>query len=277
LTNKNQNAVMVLERQETRVKKGIVGKLIKSMLIALTMALVSAVVFVCIFGWAQAFFRVSETQSSIVDAGSKALVQSEPERLVPLPEIAQQAVFVTEEDGTLCGCFYTKLDCLEERMEFYMVPLDTRLYLSTELYQELVTKNAKLAQVNTLEELYCCFAVEEAAGCAVKAVDEAVGVQSDYYTVMPKRCYDKIIKEEAETYAYAGFLQDTLQEQVVTAGSMKAYLAGLWEQCECSVSMESRLYYLETYEGLTNLRVSCGLIAGERHNNGYVPAGRGLR
>ena len=276
MTNKNQNAVMVLERQETRVKKGISGKLIKSVLIAFALALVATVVFGCSFGAMQTFFGISEMPGLVAGIGNNELLQPEAECLVPLPEIAQQAVFVTEEDGTLCGCFYTKLDCLEERMEFYMVPLDTRLYLSTELYQELVTKNAKLAQVNTLAELYRCFTAEEAAGCAVKAVDEAVGVQSDYYTVMPKECYDKIIKEEAERYTYAGFLQDTLQEQVITEGSMKAYLTRLWEQCECSVSMESRLYYLETYEGLTNLRVSCTRIAGEQHNNGYVPAGRGL-
>ncbi len=258
------------------VKKKFGNKLIKCMLIALTLALVSSVTFACSFRWIQNRFGILGEQVSGASAGNKAPLQPEQERLIPLPEIAQQAVFVTEEDGTLCRCFYTKLNCLEKRMEFYMVPLDTRLYLSTELYQELVKKNAKLAQVNTLGELYRCFSAEEAAGCAVKAVDEAVGVQSDYYTVMPKQCYDKIIKEEAENYTYAGFLQDTLQEQVVTEGSMKAYLTALWEQCECSVSMESRLYYLETYEGLTNLRVSCTRIAGEQHNNGYVPAGRGL-
>lgn len=259
------------------MKKGFFNKLIKSMLIALTMALVSGVAFVGCFRWVQDNFGLSEEEITVGNAGREEPVQSAAGRLQPLPELALQIVFVTEEDGTLCGCFYAMLDCIKGKMDFYMVPLDTRLLLSTELYRELVTKNTRLAQVNTLEGLYRCFAAEEAAECTVKALDEAVGVRTDYYSVMPKACYDRIIKAEAHTYAYAEFLQDDLREQVMAAGSMKAYLTGLWEQCECSVSAASRLYYLETYEGLTNLRVSCRLVAGEQHNNGYVVTGSGLR
>jgi len=247
------------------------------MLIALTLVLVSGVSFLCSFRWIQKSFGVSEAYVPVVNAGNKVHVQEDAESVLPLPELVMQTVFVTEEDGTLCECFYTMLDCMSGRMEFYVVPTDTRLQLSTGLYRELVTKNTRLAQVTTLEGLYRCFAAEEAAECTVKALDEAVGVSADYYTVMPKFCYDRILKEDAHTYAYADFLQTNLPEQVMAAGSMKAYLTGLWEQCESNVPAESKLYYLETYEGLTNLRVSCRLIAGERHNNGYVPAGNGLR
>ena len=257
------------------MRKGFANKLIKSILIAMTLALVTGVVFIGSFRWIRKCFAVSE--KPVVGIGNTGQQPTETERTVPLPELALQAVFVTEEDGTLCGCFYTMLDCVEGKMDFFMLPLDTRLHLSTELYRELVTKNTRLAQVNTLAGMYRCFETEEAAACTVKALDEATGVRADYFTVMPKECYDKIIKEEAHSYAYDAFLQENLQEQVKSEGSMKAYLTKLWEQCECSVSVESRLYYLETYEGLTNLRVSCTLAAGEQHNNGYVLTGAGLR
>ena len=108
-------------------------------------------------------------------------------------------------------------------------------------------------------------------------LDEAVGVSNDYYTVMPQNSCERILKAAAHTYAYDDFLQEDLQTQVIEAGSMKAYLAGLWEQCESSVSIGSKLYYLESYEGLTNLSVTCRRIAGEQHNNGYVLKGDGLR
>ena len=140
-----------------------------------------------------------------------------------------------------------------------------------------MTKNAQLAQVNTLEGLYRSFPSDDAPECAARALSEAVGVSEDYYTVMPKQCCDVIIKENAYTYAYDGFLQENLQEQIIASGSMKAYLTALWEQCESNVSAASRLYYLETYEGLTNRNVSCKMVAGERHNNGYQPLGNGLQ
>lgn len=258
------------------MKKGFAGKLIKAILIAVTLALVTGVMFVCSLHGIQNWFGISEKQSPVL-SNRIEVQQTEEERPVLLPELAIQAVFVTDEDGTLCGCFYTLLDCMEGTLEFYTVPLDTRLNLSTELYRELVTKNTKLAQVNTLEGVYRCFDTAEAAECTVKALDEAVGVKTDFYSVMPKSCYDSIMKEDAHAYAYDAFLQENMEEQVKAAGSMKAYLTGLWEQCECSVSVESRLYYLETYEGLTNLRVSCRQAAGEQHNNGYVLEGTGLR
>ena len=264
-------------KAERGMKKGFGNKLITTILIAVTLALATGVTFICSFRWLQKSFGISEIQVPVANAGNSVQQQTGEAYPAFLPDAAVQVVFVTEEDGTLYRCFYTGLDCIRGRLEFYVVPLDTRLNLSTELYRELVTKNTRLAQVNTLEGLYRCFAAEEAGECTVKALDEAVGVRADYYSVMPKSWHDRIMKENAHTYAYDAFLQDDLREQVKEAGSMKAYLTGLWEQCECSLSVESRLYYLETYEGLTNLRVSCSLIAGEQHNNGYVLEGNGLR
>jgi len=256
------------------MKKGFLGKLIRGMLVSLVLAGLFGVVLVC--GMKCVRGRFSLREYNTVQAGN-LLHQVNTEGVKPMPDIAVQTVFVEGEDGTLCSCFYTMLDCIEERLDFYMVPTDTRLQLSAELYQELVTKNTKLAQVNTLEGLYRCFDEADAAGCAVKALEEAVGVTADYVTVMPQSCYEGLIKEEAHTYAYDGFLREELQENVIASGSMKAYLTNIWEQCESSVSPECKLYYLETYEGLTNLSVSCRMIAGERHNSGYVLKGSGLR
>lgn len=246
-------------------------------MIALLLAIVSGIVLLCSLRWLQSRFGISKQQETMGNIGDEESRQVGTQYLKPLPDMALQAVFVTAEDGTLCECYYTELDCREQSMTLYMVPMDTRLQLSTELYHELSMKNAKLAQINTLAALYRSFTAEDAPECVVKALDEALGVRTDFYLVMPKVCYDRIVKADAHTYAYAEFLQEDLQTQIMAAGSMKAYLTGLWEQCKSSASVESRMYYLETYEGLTNLRISCRLVAGERHNNGYVPRGTGLR
>lgn len=249
------------------------------MRIALFLTGLFCVVLVCGLTWIGRRF-VPETEAFISGtnaADSERTGMSEPVQEVLLPDIAVQIVFVIDEEGNLDRCFYTRLNCLQGRMDFYMVPTDIRLQLSIQLYQDLVTKNAQLAQVNTLEGLYRSFPSDDAPECAARALSEAVGVSEDYYTVMPKQCCDVIIKENAHTYAYDGFLQENLQEQIIASGSMKAYLTALWEQCESNVSAASRLYYLETYEGLTNRNVSCKMVAGERHNNGYQPLGNGLQ
>lgn len=259
------------------MKKGIFKRLISGMLAALTLAALFCVVLLTGIKGFGTLFVVRADREVLQTNGNDALVQAGADKVKPMPDVAIQAVFVTNEEGGLCRCFYTLLDCQTETLEFYMIPLDTRLQLSIALYQELVTKDAKLAQVNTLEGLYRCFPATEAAACTVKALDEAIGVHADYYTVMPENSCGHILKAEAHTYAYDDFLQDDLQARVVAAGSMKAYLTDLWEQCESDISIESRLYYLETYEGLTNLSVRCKKVAGERHNNGYVLKGNGLR
>ena len=257
------------------MKQKTAGKLIRSMVIALMLVVVCLSILIGGTKWINKVFGIERTDETAGDEPVLEFVTGESVR--PLPEVAIQALFVTDEDGELTRCYFTVLDCLEEKLEFYVVPLDTRLQLSTELYQALVTKNTRLAQVNTLQGLYRCFTPDEAAEYTVKVLDEAVGVKTDYYTVMPEKCCELILKENAEDYAYGTFFKDDLQAQVTEAGSMKAYLTGIWEQCICSVSVESKLYYLETYEGLTNLRVSCRTVAGEQHNNGYVPEGSGLR
>lgn len=257
------------------MKKGSARKLIRSMILALLMAIVFFAVLICGTRWINKRFGIDRNREVMGQMESPMQNLAEG-NVQPLPEVAIQAVFVTDEEGELTRCFYTRLDCLEGELEFYIVPLDTRLQLSTLLYQELVTKNTQLAQVNTLQSLYHCFTPEDAAGCTVKALDEAVGVKTDYVTVMPERCCELILKDDAASYAYDAFLRENLQAQVMEAGSMKAYLTGIWEQCKCSASVESKLYYLETYEGLTNLSVSCRTVAGEQHNNGYVPEGNGL-
>ncbi len=259
------------------MKKGFFKRLISGMMISLTLATLFCVVLLGGIKGLGALFVVRPDNEAFQPTVNNTLIQIGTDKAKPMPDVAIQAVFVTDEEGKLCRCFYTLLDCQTETLEFYMVPLDTRLQLSTALYQELVTKNAKLAQINTLEGLYRCFPAAEAADCAVKALDEAIGVCADYYTVMPQNGCDSILKADAHTYAYDDFLQDDLQAQIIEAGSMKAYLTDLWEQCESSVSIESRLYYLESYEGLTNLSVRCRRIAGEQHNNGYVLKGNGLR
>lgn len=267
------------------MKKTFLGKLIRGMLIAVLMAVLFCVVLAYGLRWTRHKFTLQVTGDSMTspDMSGRPVLDSDMVKQegqmhpVPLPDIAVQLVFVTDEAGALDRCFYTMIDCLQGRLDFYMVPNDSRLQLSAQLYQELVTKNAQLAQINTLESLYRSFVAEDAPECAMRALEEAIGIKADYYTVMPKQCCDAVLKENAGQYSYDGFLQDNLQEQVVTAGSMKAYLTALWEQCECSVSVNSRMFYLETYEGLTNLKVSCQLVAGERHNNGYLPAGTGLR
>ena len=250
-------------------------KLIRSVLTALILSGVFGATLVFGMKVLRERFVLQET-GTVMQAIGSFPVQDLEERVKVMPDVAVQAVFVTGEDGELYSCFYTLLDCMEKSLEFYMIPSDCRLQLSSGLYQELVTKNTKVAQVNTLEGLYRSFDKAEAAGCTVQALEEAIGITADYITIMPKTCYDRLMKEDPYTYAYDGFLQDDLKETVMASGSMKAYLTGIWEECESSVALESKLYYLETYEGLTNLTVSCRMIAGEKHNNGYVLDG-GLR
>ena len=255
--------------QPDKMGSSFFGKLMRSVLAALLLSGIFCVVLVIGTKLVKERFLLQEAGGVMQPVG-KLPVQQSDSRTRVMPDVAIQAVFVTGEDGVLCNCFYTVLDCMENRIEFYMVPTDTRLQLSAGLYQELVTKNTKLAQVNTLEGLYRCFDKKDAAECAVKALGEAVGVTADYITIMPEICYDNLMKDNAHTYVYDDFLRENLRESVKASGGMKAYLTSIWEQCESSVTPESKLYYLETYEGLTNLSVSCRMIAGERHNNGYV-------
>ena len=192
------------------MRTGFFTKLIKSIVFALLFAAAFGIVLVCSLRWLQGRFGQLEERETMGGIAGTETGQTGEMQLQFLPDVALQIVFVTAEDGTLCGCFYTELDCIEQFLTFYVVPIDTRLQLSTGLYHELSMKNAKLAQINTLEALFRSFSLSEAPGCVVKALDEAFGVSADYYTVMPKDCYDMVMKEKAHSYEYDEFLQEDL-------------------------------------------------------------------
>ena len=172
LTNRIQNDVIGKEDlrnggNRQRMNAGFFKRLISGMMVAMTLAALFCVVLLGGIKGLSNLFVVSGDRAVSQPERNNTLTQVGTNVSKEMPDVAIQAVFVTDEEGRLCRCFYTLLDCQIEKMEFYMVPLDTRLQMSAELYQELVTKNAKLAQVNTLEGLYRCFPATEAAACTI--------------------------------------------------------------------------------------------------------------
>ncbi len=186
-------------------------------------------------------------------------------------ENAVQIVFVTgEASGTLNHVFLTVIDCKKVSLRFMEIPSDTRLTLSTALYQKMILVNASVPQITSLSSLYGYFESARAYDMVLEALEEILPVRPDYYTIMPEQVYLQFINESMKSSTYTDFLREDLMEQVRKSGGMKAYLCSIWEQCESDLSVSEKMFYLETYEGLSNRSISYCIIPGESHNNGYI-------
>ncbi len=186
-----------------------------------------------------------------------------------MKDVAAWSLFVIDKYDNLTGVYIAELDCLNGKWRLSALPLDTRLNISVNLYKELIKENVATPQLCSLLELYKCFDKTVAVDYTEKAVNELLPFKPDYRLVMPEEVFLEIFRENPEKYAYSYFLRDGLEEKIRQSGSMQGFMKEILEQCTCSISLKKHLYYLETFEGLSNLDVSCRLIPGSRHNYGY--------
>lgn len=193
---------------------------------------------------------------------------AESDRINP-KEVATELIFVKNGDE-LAGIYLAEIDCINVRWRLTVIPLDTRLTLSTELYKECVKSNVSAPQITTAGELYKFFSEARATEILQLAMGEVLPFKPDYVLNMPNEVFAGIFRENPEKYSYAYFLADGFSGQITEAGGMKKYMTNVLSQCTGTLTLKQQLFYLETFEDLTNLRVSCRLIPGERHNNGYV-------
>lgn len=218
------------------------------------------------------FFVVVKTLSkwsdSLVKSDSLRSGKAEVADAPNPPEIATEIIFVTDDDE-LAGCYLSELDTLNVRWRLNVIPLDTRISLSASLYRELAKNNVTVPQVATLSELYRSLTGDKAAADCTKVVSELLGFTPTSMLVLPAKDFEKVIRKSPEQYVYADFLTESFIEEISGETGLWTFFASFFEGRESSLSTAQRLFYLETCESLTNQRISCRLIPGTRHNNGY--------
>lgn len=185
------------------------------------------------------------------------------------PEQATEIVFVTGGDGSLDSCYLSELDCENIRWRLNVIPTDTRLMLSAELYKNLSKDNVTVPQLATLSELYRTLSEAAPEGCFM-ALAELLGFTPDSMLILPLPDFERVIRKTPKQYEYGGFLNDYFLEEISSQNGLWSFFNDYFRDRRSTLSLSDRLFYLETYESLTNLNISCRLVPGERHNNGYV-------
>lgn len=193
-----------------------------------------------------------------------------PGTLSEPPLKATEMIFVTNDDGTLSACYLSEIDCQNGMWRLNVIPTDTRIEMSAGLYKTLSRENVAVPQIATLSELYRAFPGNTAPDNCFAALSELINFTPDSRLVISALEFGRIIKNGPENYQYDSFLADGLHDEIRAAGGMMHFIESFLSGKQTSLPIRARLFYLETFENLTNLRISCRLIPGERHNNGYL-------
>jgi len=186
-----------------------------------------------------------------------------------LKDVSATLIFVTGEEGGLSGLYLAELDCINVKWRLTVIPLDSRLTLSVDLYKKALKENVSAPQLTTVGEFYKYFEEKTAVDMTTAAISEIITISPDYYLLMPEEVFYGMFKQKPESYSYSYFLKEDLEGTILKGGGMQRYMTSILEKCSGSLKVKDYLYYLESFENLTNLDISCRLIPGEQHNNGY--------
>ncbi len=192
-------------------------------------------------------------------------IQEETE--VETPLTAAELVLVLDGDGSLSKVFMTETDCMNLRWRMSTIPLDTRLELSLSLYKECVKANVAAPQFTTIAELFRCFEGDTASRLTFDAVRELLPFEPDFLTVMPKDVYLSVF--EARDDKSPSRFSEALADNIKRAGSLYSFVKNARSVCKGRKTAEAELFYLETYENISNRQTEFRIIPGERHGNGY--------
>ena len=195
------------------------------------------------------------------------LPDTQQETPVDTPAVAVELVLVVDGNGALSKVFMTETDCVNLHWRMSTIPLDTRLELSLSLYKECIKANVAAPQFTTVAELYRCFDGETAANLTFGAIRELLPFEPDFLTVMPRDVYLSVF-EDRDDKNPPGFCE-ALEDNIKKAGSLYNFVKNARSVCKGRKTTEAELFYLETYENISNRQTEFRIIPGERHGNGY--------
>lgn len=162
------------------------------------------------------------------------------------------------------------LDCARVELDYVEIPADTRFTLSAALFSDLTAVNVAVPQLVTLSALYKYFGNEQAFSCGRRIVEELLGITIDAYIMLPSETYFEIFQQLPIETSLAQFYQPGLEIRLMRAGSLKQYLTELYDKSETELTLDTFLFYLETYEGLTNYKINYHTLPGSRDNAGFT-------
>ena len=216
--------------------------------------------------------------------------KEEPITKAALDDVSKNLIFrVQEETGEINGILLEIFHCGEKRMQYITIPIRTQYTMSETLYRKLVLVRPTIPQIIKLSNITKYFDKDTVYDYGVLIMEDLLGIDISYYTVIPESIYTtifetheitednkKISSEKLSQEKEAGISYEVFSDKYIkflksfqTAEDVYDYIAETYPHLQSNLPLNGKMNYLESYCKTPLSRVSFALINGVNKNNAY--------
>ena len=223
------------------------------------------------------------------EKGPSQQQKEEPITKAALDDVSKNLIFrVQEETGEINGILLEIFHCGEKRMQYITIPIRTQYTMSETLYRKLVLVRPTIPQIIKLSNITKYFDKDTVYDYGVLIMEDLLGIDISYYTVIPESIYTTIFEtheitednkkssEKLSQEKEAGISYEVFSDKYIkflksfqTAEDVYDYIAELYPHLQSNLSLNGKMNYLESYCKTSLSRVSFALINGVNKNNAY--------
>ncbi len=237
----------------------------------------------------------------------------EPITVPSVDEVSKNLIFCYDsETGIISKLVLEVFHCEQKQLTYLTIPMSTSFTMSDTLYKKLIAIKPSIPQMLRLSAMVRYLDASVVFDYGVLMVEDMLGIDISYYTVIPIELYQSIFEEQSipEGISAADILgvepkiqtedsEDTTMSDTVSTDPVVAevytknyiqmirgldstekistYIEETYDQLESNLKVREKMNYLESYSRTTLRNVTFTRLTGDDKNSGFVMNSEAVR
>lgn len=188
---------------------------------------------------------------------------------------------VDHETGDISKLLLEIFNSEKHRLYYITIPIKTQLTLSDALHRELVPIKPSIPQFLKLSAITGYFPKETVYEYGALMVEDLLGIQISYYSVVPQAIYETVFETEfikqkenntEKIYPREIFSDGFLEflHTIHTETQLRNYISELYNDINSNLSFVEKLNYMDSYIKVLGIDICFEVIAGKDSNSAFA-------
>ncbi|BBF44822.1 hypothetical protein lbkm_3561 [Lachnospiraceae bacterium KM106-2] len=206
------------------------------------------------------YYKGTGQYDSVKTNDDNQLIQAKAE------EVSKNLIFSVNNDTgkidrLLLEVFHTKT----LSMTYVRIPATTQYTMSRGLYEQIVTTNPDAPQTVTISNMFSYFNESSVFDYTVLILNEMLGADASYYTVMAKSDFDTIYGKKEIKASYKQELSSLVSEEKYTK-----YITNYYSKIQTNLPLNKKLIYVPYFIKLNAADIKFEMLEGNKVGNYYA-------
>ena len=186
-------------------------------------------------------------------------------------DISTNLIYSVDEDSKEIKAIVLEiLNTDTNNLDYVTIPVNTKLTVSTEMFQKMQEVSTSVPQNIKLSKLCSYFEGNVAYEYGILAIKDTVGINIGYYTAMPMDEFDdyfEMIEDKAYTLSAQGAAEVS---GIDNASDMEEFIAKEYGKVTCNLQYMKKIKYASTFLKVNKDMIYNHLIAGKESGDNYI-------